>query len=128
MKFHSLIAIAAAATFAGAVSAQTPPIGQPSQPSTTPSASGAAGGEFDTLDKDRDGSVTKKEAASNKDLTKTWDTLDSNKDGKLDQGEFAQFEAGGSASGSMGGSSGSASGSTSGSTESDKGKTEKPKF
>ena len=110
MKLHSLIAIAAAATFAGAVSAQTPPIGQPSQPSTSPStgagasgsAGASAGGQFDTLDKDRDGSVTKKEAASNKDLTKKWDTLDANKDGKLDQGEFAQFEAGGSTSGSMG--------------------------
>lgn len=104
MKLHTLIVIAAATAFAGAVSAQTPPIGQPSQPSTSPStgASGGAGGTFDSLDKDRDGSVTKKEAASNKDLTKKWDTLDANKDGKLDQGEFAQFEAG--ASGSMGSS------------------------
>lgn len=120
MKLHTLIAIAAATTFAGAVSAQTPPIGQPSQPSTSTGAgaSGSAGGgQFDTLDKDRDGSVTKKEAASNKDLTKKWDTLDANKDGKLDQGEFAQFEAG--ASGSMG-SSGSGSDSSK--------PAEKPKF
>lgn len=102
MKFHTLIAITAAVGFAGAAAAQTsPPIGQPSTP-TTGAADAAAGGEFGKLDKDRDGSVTKKEAASNKNLAKKWDTLDANKDGKLDQGEFAQFEAEGSASGSMG--------------------------
>jgi hypothetical protein len=113
MKLHQLIAIGAATVFAGVVGAQTPPVSQPTQP-TTPSSSPSTGSEsmgssasaggFDKLDKDRDGSISKKEAASNKDLTKKWDTLDTNKDGKLDQGEFAQFEASGSASPSEGAS------------------------
>ena len=112
MKLHHLVAIAAVTTFAGAVSAQAAPIGQPSQPSTSPSSttSGASAsgsmstdtGGFAKLDKDRDGNISKKEAASNKDLTKQWDTLDTNKDGKLDQGEFAQFEAAAPTSGATG--------------------------
>lgn len=120
MKLHSFTAIAAATVFAGAVGAQTPPIGQPTQPMTpntstsgTGSTMGAA--DFSSVDKDADGTVSKKEAASNRDLTKKWDTLDANKDGKLDQGEFAQFEASGSTNSSSGSSSGSASGSASGS-------------
>jgi hypothetical protein len=151
MKLHHLVAIATVTTFAGAVSAQTPPVGQPSQPSTSPSTSSPSSPSSDTslsgsmstdsggfakVDKDRDGNITKKEAASNKDLTKQWDTLDSNKDGKLDQGEFAQFEASGSAGGaSASGSAGaSSSGSTSSdtnsstSTSSDKSSEKKPKF
>ena len=109
MKLHHLVAVAAVTTFAGAVSAATP-VGQPSQPSTSPSSttSGASGamssdtGGFAKLDKDHDGNISKKEAASNKDLTKQWDTLDTNKDGKLDQGEFAQFEAAAPTSGATG--------------------------
>lgn len=148
MKLHPIIGIAAAVLFAGAVGAQSP--AQPATPATpaTPGASpatpatpatpssnstGSMAGGFEVADKDRDGSISKKEAASNKDLTKKWDTLDANKDGKLDSGEFAQFEATGSVSGS--GASGSASGSTSGSTDStstdstkDATKKEKPKF
>ena len=101
MKLHHLVAIAAVTTFAGAVSAQTAPIGQPSSTPSSPSTSSPSSasssmsdtGGFAKLDKDRDGSVSKKEAAANKDLTKQWDTLDTNKDGKLDPGEFAAFEA-----------------------------------
>lgn len=119
MKLHHLIAIAAATCFAGVASAQTPPVGQPSQsttmPGSSPDTSGLTGsssmagdaGGFGKLDRDRDGNISKKEAASNKDLTKQWDQLDANKDGKLDQGEFAQFEASGSASGSTSGASSS---------------------
>jgi hypothetical protein len=134
MKLHSLTAIAAATVFAGAVGAQTPPIGQPTQPVTpstsTGSSSTAGAVDFSSIDKDADGSVSKKEAASNRDLTKKWDTLDANKDGKLDQGEFAQFEASGSMDSGSGSASGSASGSTSDSSaESDtKAKQEKPKY
>lgn len=135
MKAHSLIGVAAAVLFAGAAVAQSP--AQPATPATpatpgtspatpaTPSsnASGSAAVGFDAVDKDKDGSISKKEAASNKDLTKKWAALDANKDGKLDNGEFAQFEIEGSASGSMG------SGADSSSTDAGAGtKSEKPKF
>lgn len=150
MKAHSLIGVAAAVLFAGAAVAQSP--AQPATPATpanpgtspatpatpaTPSAnaSGSASGSFDAVDKDKDGSISKKEAASNKDLTKKWATLDANKDGKLDNGEFAQFEVEGSASGSMGSGADStgagASTGTSGTkadTKSSDTKSEKPKF
>ena len=132
MKLHHLVAIAAATCFAGIASAQTPPIGQPSRSTSTPGTgadtSGMTGatsmsgdtGAFGKLDKNRDGSITKKEAASNRDLTKQWDTLDANKDGKLDQGEFAQFEASGSAGGASGSTSDSMGSSSGKSTSSDK--------
>ena len=144
MKLHPVIGIAAAVLFAGAAGAQSP--AQPATPATpaTPSVSPAtpatpatpsanAAGGFEVADKDRDGAISKKEAASNKDLTKKWDTLDANKDGKLDSGEFAQFEASGSVSGSTSGAgaSGAASGSMgsdSSSTDSSTTKKEKPKF
>ena len=149
MKLHPVIGIAAAVLFAGAAGAQSPaspatpatpatPGVSPATPATpaTPSANSAAAGGFASVDKDSDGSISKKEAASNKDLTKKWDNLDSNKDGKLDSGEFAQFEVTGSVSGSTSGASGSgsASGSMStpdSSTDSSSGtstKKEKPKF
>lgn len=117
MRLHNFAGIAAAALFAGTVGAQspaqpaTPSTGAPSTPVTTPSTTspmtgGAADATlaagFSTVDKDSDGSISKREAATNKGLTKKWDALDANKDGKLDQGEFAQFEVNGSASGSMG--------------------------
>jgi Ca2+-binding EF-hand superfamily protein len=55
-----------------------------------------AGDKFGVLDKDHDGMVSKAEARKDKELSKEFDKLDANKDGKLDQGEFAQFEAGSS--------------------------------
>ena len=83
------------------------------------------------FDKNRDGNITKKEAASNKDLTKQWDTLDANKDGKLDQGEFAQFEASGSAGGASGSTSdsmGSSTRSGASSSKSPSSDKERPKY
>lgn len=44
------------------------------------------------LDTDRDGLVSKREAAKNKDLNKKFSSLDSNRDGRLDSAEFARFE------------------------------------
>lgn len=91
---------ALAATLAcGAVLAQTSPPTSPSPGSTTDSissdtkSSGLAGVEYTKIDKDKDGTLSKKEAAANKELTKQWVTLDVNKDGKLDEAEFAQFES-----------------------------------
>jgi hypothetical protein len=113
MRNNSLKLLAGAALAAGtglAIAQISPP--PPSSPpsSTSPStgapstsgspstggAAGASGETFTKLDSDKDGMVSKKEASKNKDLTGKWDTLDTNKDGKLDQGEFAAFEAGAS--------------------------------
>jgi hypothetical protein len=55
------------------------------------------------LDKDGDGSISKSEASSNKDLNAQFSKYDANHDGKLDSAEFAKFEAAGNASGNMGG-------------------------
>lgn len=136
MKVSKLIVIAAATAFAGALSAQTPPIGTPSTPPTPGSGgtlqgqgSASGGASFDQLDTNKDGNLSKKEVTSNRDLTKRWDTLDANKDGKLDQGEFAQFEVGASGSMSSGEASGSAGASGSGSTGGDRSTNkDKPKF
>jgi hypothetical protein len=56
-----------------------------------------ASGSMATADKNSDGKVSKAEAASNKELSSQFSKLDSNKDGNLDKGEFAKFEASGSA-------------------------------
>lgn len=86
-KVISLAALAAAFAFGTAVAQTTPPT------STSPGAdAGTAGAEYTKMDKDKDGTLSKKEASKNKELTKQWDTLDVNKDGKLDEAEFAQFE------------------------------------
>lgn len=56
-------------------------------------AAASAGADLTTLDTDHDGTVSKKEAAKNKDLNKKFSKLDTNKDGKLDSAEFSMFEA-----------------------------------
>jgi hypothetical protein len=55
--------------------------------------------DMSSVDKNSDGKITKSEASSNKDLSGQFSKLDTNKDGSLDQGEFAKFEAKGSAGG-----------------------------
>jgi hypothetical protein len=64
-----------------------------SSTSASGSSATASNQTFIGLDADKNGSVSKKEASSNKSLTAKWDTLDANKDGTLDQGEFARFES-----------------------------------
>lgn len=44
--------------------------------------------QFDGLDADKDGYVTKAEAGKMKGLTESFDRADTNGDGKLDAGEF----------------------------------------
>jgi hypothetical protein len=110
-KTLELILAAAFAATAGLAAAQmtpampnspansSPPAPGPASRSESSAGTGSTTASSDTfvkLDSDKDGSVSKKEAATNKSLTAKWDTLDSNKDGKLDQGEFAQFETSGS--------------------------------
>jgi len=85
-KHLHLVAGATIAAFAGLAVAQSSPA-----PSASPSTS-TAPSVFTKLDSDKNGMVSKKEAAKNKDLASKWDTLDINKDGNLDQGEFAAFE------------------------------------
>ena len=43
------------------------------------------------LDINKDGSLSKTEATSSKEVIMNWDNLDSNKDGNLDTEEFAYF-------------------------------------
>ena len=45
-----------------------------------------------SVDKDGDGVVNRREAASSKVLVKEFQSLDRNRDGKLDKGEFARLE------------------------------------
>jgi len=56
-----------------------------------------------SLDKNGDGKISKQEAAANKKLSQQFSKLDANHDGELDSGEFARFEASGSAGGAMSG-------------------------
>lgn len=52
-----------------------------------------AGSTFDALDSDHDGYVSKEEAQGKPALIKQWGRADANRDDRLDQGEFAAFEA-----------------------------------
>ena len=114
----NLVALAAIATFGGALAQGvpgTPSTGpassSPSASPSTPAAGGSGyltapdkpskkseiskpGDKFGTLDKDHDGMVSKAEARKDTQLKSQFDALDGNKDGKLDQSEFAQFEVG----------------------------------
>lgn len=47
---------------------------------------------FDQHDKDKDGKISKAEAATNMALTDSWSEVDYNEDGSIDVTEFARFE------------------------------------
>jgi hypothetical protein len=47
---------------------------------------------FNNLDTDKDGMVSKSEAANDKALTKNWNDIDTNKNDQLEAAEFARFE------------------------------------
>ncbi len=49
---------------------------------------------WETLDIDRDGFISKNEAAASKQIFDKWDSLDSNKDEKLDKVEFSKLFSG----------------------------------
>ena len=98
-KVIHLAALAATFACGTALAQTTPPTTSPGSASTS---AGTAGAEYTKMDKDKDGTLSKKEASSNKELTKQWDTLDVNKDGKLDEAEFAQFESSSMGSGAEG--------------------------
>ena len=59
-------------------------------PSAAPGATGAKP-SLQTLDKDRDGTVSMTEAAADPALAKKFAQLDRNHDGKLDRGELAKY-------------------------------------
>lgn len=97
-KKFELGAIAAAAVFgAGVALADDPHRGMPGMDVDV-----NAKVDMSSVDKNSDGKITKSEASSNKDLSSQFSQLDTNKDGSLDQGEFAKFEAKGSAGRSTG--------------------------
>ena len=50
-----------------------------------------AGNTFETLDVDKDGAISQKEADAMPELTKQFAHLDLNMDGKLDMNEFTAF-------------------------------------
>ena len=49
---------------------------------------------WETLDINKNGSISKVEAASSKEVFNTWDMLDTNQDNQLDTEEFAQVTTG----------------------------------
>jgi hypothetical protein len=53
-----------------------------------------------SLDSNKDGMVSKSEAAADPSLAKEFSKLDKNKDGKLDQSEFSQHKEGSSSTSS----------------------------
>lgn len=48
--------------------------------------------QFEQLDRNHDGYISKTEAKADATLSKDWKVADANGDGKVGQGEFAQFE------------------------------------
>jgi hypothetical protein len=63
---------------------------------STPSMKAAGKDAYAKLDVDNDGAISKKEAAGDAALAKTFDQSDENKDGKIDAAEFARSAAKGS--------------------------------
>lgn len=61
-------------------------------PSVTTDTTMGSSGMMTKMDLDGDGMLSKKEAAKNKELSKSWNKYDANRDGKLDSMEFSQFE------------------------------------
>lgn len=49
---------------------------------------------FNTLDKNKDGYISQKEAQSYKELLDSWDTADADEDGQVQMSEFSAFESG----------------------------------
>jgi hypothetical protein len=90
-KFHTVAAVAAL-VLAGSAFADDAKRGVPGVDVDVD-----ANVKMPIVDKNSDGKVTRSEAAGNAELSKQFDTLDSNKDGALDKGEFAKFQAKGSA-------------------------------
>src|SRR5689334_16869795 len=97
-----LLVIASLIAFTGAAVAQmgpttsSGPSSKPTSPSTeTPattnpsstSGSTATDPEFAKIDKDQNGKISKKEAASNKELAKRFNELDTDHDGSLEPAE-----------------------------------------
>ena len=94
---QSVLALAAATAFAAAFA------GGPVEDTTSKIGADAnlnLNANLSSLDKNGDGKLSQQEAAANKKLSQQFSKLDANHDGMLDTGEFARFEAGGSASGS----------------------------
>ena len=49
--------------------------------------------DFNNLDKDKDGFISKAEAKDNMDLAKNWDLVDKDHNDKVEMSEFSAFEA-----------------------------------
>ena len=100
MVAFSTLALAAGGAFAqgygtpdkggqGGGSAAQPPMSGTERPAgTSMPTEKQAGGEFNTLDKDGDGSISKSEAAGAREVSKNFSRLDKNRDGKIDRTEY----------------------------------------
>lgn len=89
-KVIHLAALAAVLASGAALAQGIPPPGGVGADATPATGMGA---DYNRLDTDKDGTLSKREASANKELMEQWDTLDVNQDGKLDEAEFAQFES-----------------------------------
>jgi hypothetical protein len=79
-----------------------PPPNSPASPTSPgaviqgPAAKDAAKGvtrvTFESLDRDRDGFISRREAEAHAELAQAFDRLDADRDGRLTPGEFAVFE------------------------------------
>lgn len=90
-QYLSLAVGAAALLLAGQGAAQTP------APSVAPGT--VDPNSLVSLDRDRDGSISRAEAASNSSLSSQFLTLDANGNGALESAEFSRFESTGTTNG-----------------------------
>ncbi len=89
MSFKSLIAFVAAAAWAGAVLPAAPP-----PRDAIVSRSAQADRRFDELDRNRDGFLSRDEAAAARELDTRFSELDVDNDGKLSHDEYRVVTAG----------------------------------
>lgn len=87
---HRLGVVSLSLAAAGVLFAQAPP---PANPATTPDR--VAHSEFNSVDANRDGRVSREEAQSHAELVSSFSTLDADKDTYLSQNEFAKWHQNG---------------------------------
>jgi Ca2+-binding EF-hand superfamily protein len=89
MKTHLITAAISALLVSGSVLAGN----YPDDSQMTDDAARMTTPDFNQLDSDKDGVISRNEATQSESLVEKWNDVDTNEDGQLNQAEFSAFEA-----------------------------------